>query len=214
MNVELEKNYPLDYSATDAWAVLNNIEAVATCMPGAEITEVVDANNYKGKVNIRLGPVKMEFNGDISVQSIDEDNQQIQLIAEGTDKKGTSSASMNLTANIEAGTASSSALLGDAKVVVNGKLASFGQRMMAQVSDQILEQFADNFRAKIGENASQNTDAVADSDEQPADQPAESSEAIQLESNPTTNTSSNEINGFKFILQTITGLISGLFKRK
>lgn len=214
MNVELEKNFLLDYSATDAWAVLNDIEAVATCMPGAEITEVVDANNYKGKVNIRLGPVKMEFNGDISVQSIDADNQQIQLLAEGTDKKGTSSASMNLTANIEAGTDSTSALLGDAKVVVNGKLASFGQRMMAQVSDQILDQFADNFRAKIGESASQNTDAVADSDEQSAAQPAVADDAIQAESNPTTNASSNEINGFKFILQTITGLISGLFKRK
>jgi len=70
MNVELEKNFPLDYSAQDAWTVLNDIETVATCMPGAEITEVVDANNYKGKVNIKLGPVKMVFNGDISVQSM------------------------------------------------------------------------------------------------------------------------------------------------
>jgi len=250
MNVELQKNFPLDYSATDAWSVLSNIEDVATCMPGAQITEIVDENTYKGKVSIRLGPVKMEFNGDISVQSIDAAKQQIQLVAEGTDKKGTSSASMNLTANIESGTDSNAALIGDAKVVVNGKLASFGQRMMAQVSDQILDQFADKFRAKIAENVaitnsstsdpadltgSETAESTAASDPSESaasseivesttnsetaesaasSQATESTASAQSEPKPSTDSSTNEINGFKFLLQTIIGLIAGLFKRK
>jgi len=130
MNVELNKQFPLDHDGNTAWQLLSDIEAVAGCMPGAEISEVVDENNYKGKVRVKLGP---------------SDAQQIHLLCEGKDNKGTSSASMDLTANIAGNGASASELVGDAKVIVNGKLASFGQRMMAQVSDQILEQFADNF---------------------------------------------------------------------
>jgi len=178
MNVELNKQFPLDHSIDRAWLLLSDIEAVAGCMPGAEISEVVDENNYKGKVRVKLGPVNMAFNGDIAVKAIDVEKKQIHLICEGTDNKGTSSASMDLTANIANHDEHESALLGDAKVVVNGKLASFGQRMMAQVSDQILDQFADNFRTKL---LAQEADAA---------------------------------HGFKFALNAIIGLISGLFKRK
>ncbi len=217
MNVQLDKNFPLEHSAESAWNILRNIETVASCMPGAEITEVVDENNFKGKVKVRLGPVNMEFKGDIKVESIDTDNQQIQLIAEGTDNKGTSSVSMDLTANVEAGTEASSALLGDAKVVVNGKLASFGQRMMAQVSDQILDQFADNFRAKVSEQASASTGS-ADNTSSAAESAAASSSsnaAAQGDAKPVTKpATNNEINGFKFAFQAIVGLITGFFKRK
>jgi len=144
MNVDLNKQFPLDHDGDKAWQLLKDVEAVAGCMPGAEISEVVDENNYKGKVKVKLGPVNMAFNGDIIVKGIDAEARQIQLFCEGQDNKGTSKASMDLTANISDSSDSASELVGDAKVVVNGKLASFGQRMMAQVSDQILEQFAEN----------------------------------------------------------------------
>ena len=240
MNVELEKKFPLQSSSDAAWTLLRDIESVANCMPGAEITEVVDENNFKGKVRVKLGPVQMEFNGDIAVQSIDPDNSQIQLMATGKDKKGTSSVSMDLTANIAPGDDTPSALLGDAKVVVNGKLASFGQRMMAQVSDQILEQFADNFRAKLGtvessdagngesestesENSgpdnigseSAGADAVTASVDSTGSQQAPVVESNATSTSPAKSESgSNEINGFRFALTAIIGLITGLFKRK
>jgi hypothetical protein len=71
---------------------------------------------------------------------------KLQLLAKGADRGG-SSASMNLTATIEAGEAAgTSVLVGDAAVIVNGKFAQFGGRMMVQVSDMLLLQFADNFR--------------------------------------------------------------------
>ncbi len=220
MNVDLEKNFPLQASNETAWALLRDIESVANCMPGAEITEVVDENNFKGKVRVRLGPVQMEFSGDIAVQSVDAEKNQIQLMATGKDKKGTSSVSMDLTASIADGDETPSALLGDAKVVVNGKLASFGQRMMAQVSDQILEQFADNFRGKLDTVESSANSVVAEAASESADAPTAQqvqageslSEAVATASKSTAG--SNEINGFKFALTAIIGFITGLFKRK
>ena len=147
MEVNLEKRYPLEVDAARAWAVLREVRTVAGCMPGAEITEQTDATHYKGTVKVKVGPANAAFGGEIEVRGLDESTRMLQLFAKGADRGG-SSASMDLTATIEAGESpTTSVLVGNAAVIVNGKFAQFGGRMMVQVSDMLLEQFADNFRA-------------------------------------------------------------------
>jgi len=147
MEVKLEKRYPLEVDAARAWQVLRDVRTVAACMPGAEITEQVDATHYKGSVKVKVGPANAAFGGDIEVRALDEATRRVQLFGKGADRGG-SSASMELTATIEPGaTANTSVLVGEAAVIVNGKFAQFGGRMLVQVSDMLLVQFADNFRA-------------------------------------------------------------------
>ena len=147
MEVKLEKRYPLEVDAARAWQVLRDVRTVAGCMPGAEITEQVDATHYKGSVKVKVGPANAAFGGDIEVRALDEATRRVQLFGKGADRGG-SSASMELTATIEPGaTANTSVLVGEAAVIVNGKFAQFGGRMLVQVSDMLLVQFADNFRA-------------------------------------------------------------------
>ena len=146
MEVKLEKRYPIDASVAQVWAVLRDVRAVAGCMPGASITDQIDATHYKGAVKVKVGPAVAAFAGDIEVLALDETAQTVQLLGKGADKSG-STASMNLAARIEPGeTPQQCVLIGDAAVIVNGKFAQFGGRMMVQVSDMILAQFADNFR--------------------------------------------------------------------
>jgi len=147
MEVKLDKRYPLDVEPARAWLVLQDVRAVAGCMPGAAITEQVDDTHYKGTVKVKVGPANAAFGGDIEVLALDPAAMKLQLLGKGADRSG-SSASMNLTAHVEAGdTAATSVLVGEAAVIVNGKFAQFGGRMMSQVSDMLLAQFADNFRA-------------------------------------------------------------------
>lgn len=147
MEVKLEKRYPVDVEPARAWAMLRDVRAVAGCMPGAAITEQVDETHYKGTVKVKVGPANAAFGGDIEVLGLDEAAMRLQLLGKGADRAG-SSASMNLTAHVEPGDiAATSVLVGDAVVIVNGKFAQFGGRMMVQVSDMLLAQFADNFRA-------------------------------------------------------------------
>lgn len=146
MEVKLEKRYPIDASIAQVWAVLRDVRAVAGCMPGATLTDQIDATHFKGAVKVKVGPALAAFAGDIEVLALDEASQTVQLLGKGADKSG-STASMNLKASIEPGaTAGQSVLVGDAAVIVNGKFAQFGGRLMVQVSDMILGQFADNFR--------------------------------------------------------------------
>jgi carbon monoxide dehydrogenase subunit G len=198
MQVTLNKVFPIDGSVNDAWALLNNIEQVASCMPGAAITETIDEHNFKGSVKVKIGPMNVAFNGTIEVQAINADEYQVHLIARGKDSKGSSSASMDLTARVRSGDSGASELTGDADVTVDGKLANFGGRMMTQVADQILDQFADNFRGKLAASASSEAPGQAATTESAA----ESQPAVQ------------EINGLKFAWQALIGFIKSFFTRK
>jgi carbon monoxide dehydrogenase subunit G len=147
MEVKLDKRYPLAVSAEQAWAVLSDVRATAACMPGAQITEQIDETHFKGTVKSKVGPAQLLFNGDIEVLGRDAAAKSLQLLGKGADKAG-SSASMNLAAHLEPGdSAATSVLVGQATVVVSGKLAQFGSRLLVPVSDALLAQFADNFRA-------------------------------------------------------------------
>lgn len=144
MKVEIDKVFPMDAPSSNAWKFLQDIRGVAVCMPGAEITEQVDDSNYKGSVKVKVGPATMAFKGDISVQGIDADKRELKMQGKGTDVKGTSSATMDLTASVRE-TEGKCEVVGVAEVTVTGKMASLGGRMMNQVADQILDQFGANF---------------------------------------------------------------------
>jgi len=147
MEVKLDKRYPLDVDPARAWAILADLKAVAGCMPGAELTEQLSDTSYKGGVKVKVGPAVAQFGGTVDVLEKSEADRKMVLRGKGADKGG-SSASMDLTAVIEADPANPahSVLHGDAAVIVNGKFAQFGGRMMVQVSEMILVQFVENFR--------------------------------------------------------------------
>jgi len=147
MEVKLDKQYPLDVDAARAWALLTDLKATASCMPGAEITEQLSATSYKGGVKVKVGPAVAQFGGTVDVIEALPAERKMVLRGKGADKGG-SSASMDLTAIITADPANAAhcVLNGQAAVIVNGKFAQFGGRMMVQVSDMLLAQFVENFR--------------------------------------------------------------------
>jgi carbon monoxide dehydrogenase subunit G len=145
MEVKLEKRYPLNASVAQAWAVLSDIRATAACMPGATITEQLDDTHFKGTVKSKVGPATMNFGGDIEVLALDPATFSMQMLGKGADRSG-SSASMNLSSQIVAGDSpGTSVLVGNATVIVSGKLAQFGSRLLVPVSEAILGQFAGHF---------------------------------------------------------------------
>jgi carbon monoxide dehydrogenase subunit G len=147
MEVKLDKRYPLDVDPARAWAILEDLKAVASCMPGAELTEQLSETSYKGGVKVKVGPAVAQFGGTVDVLEKSVFDRKMVLRGKGADKGG-SSASMDLMAMIEADPANPAhaVLHGEAAVIVNGKFAQFGGRMMVQVSEMILLQFVENFR--------------------------------------------------------------------
>ncbi len=161
MKVELEKSFPMPGSAEVAWAFLQNIEAVAGCMPGAKITERLDDGRFKGTVTVKVGPATMSFRGEVEVRDIDPASKSLRLLGKGTDSTGTSGAAMDLDARIESAGDGASNLVGKSDVSMSGKAAAFGGRMMNSVADQILKQFAANFAVQVAALSTQRGAAIA-----------------------------------------------------
>jgi len=149
MKVQVDKIYPMPCPPGVAWEFLQNLEAVAACMPGAKITERLDAGRYKGMVTVKVGPATMSFRGEVEMKDVDPAARTLRLLAKGTDSTGSSGASMNLIARIEAAAGGLCTLVGASEVSMSGKAAAFGGRMMNSVADTILKQFADNFAGQV-----------------------------------------------------------------
>lgn len=149
MQVKLEKTITLQATSSEAWQLLRDVSRVAECVPGARVTEQLDETHYKGEVRVKIGPAAATFHGELEVRNLDADKHQLQLLGKGKDVRGTSTASMDLTASLRDISGGHSELHGLSAVTVTGKLASFGGRMLDQVADQILDQFAANFSTRV-----------------------------------------------------------------
>jgi len=205
MKVQLEKTFPLPASADTAWELLRNIEAVAGCMPGASITERVDARHYKGTVAVKFGPASMSFRGELQVIELEPVSRTLHLIGKGTDSTGSSGASMDLTARVEAVDAASSNLLGNSEVSMSGKAAAFGGRMMNTVADQVLKQFADNFAARAKALQAEGTGG-------PKDPP--NADAVARATPTTPPPTSTQLNGLALMWAVIKDWLRSLFMAK
>jgi carbon monoxide dehydrogenase subunit G len=204
MEVTIDKQYPIPASIESCWQVLSNVTDLATCMPGASITEKLDETHYKGSVKVKVGPAAAAFAGDIEVQGIDPALKQIRLLGKGADRGG-SSASMQLTASLLAQSDGTTNLVGKADVIVNGKFAQFGGRMMTSVSDMILQQFADNFSVKSQALGSAHTNTQSDAS------PSELSASV---ASPAAKAPHTELNGLAIAWMLIKDFFKGLVGKK
>jgi carbon monoxide dehydrogenase subunit G len=178
MKVDLEKRFALPGPAEVAWGFLQDVQAVAECMPGAKITEALPGGGFKGTVTVRLGPATMSFRGQVDVRDVDAATRSLRLIGKGTDGTGSSGASMDLAARIEPVSESTSELVGVSSISMSGRAASFGARMMDPVAEQVLRQFAENFAARVAERAAPQAASAAGAE--PTPQPARPAPAREL----------------------------------
>jgi hypothetical protein len=110
----------------------------------------------------------MSFRGEVEMKDVDPAARTLRLLGKGTDSTGSSGASMNLTARIEAVEGGLCTLAGASEVSMSGKAAAFGGRMMNTVADQILKQFADNFAVQVGALQAQRAAPAAAGTDAPA----------------------------------------------
>jgi uncharacterized protein len=200
VEVKVDKRYPIEVDPARAWAVLKDLRSVAVCMPGADLTEEVDPAHFRGKVKLKVGPATADFDGNVAMLEIDDARRQIRLSAKGADKGG-SSAAMDLTALIEATeNPAACVLVGRADVIVNGKFAQFGGRMMGQVSDMVLGQFAGNFAAAA---AALTVPGTAGATAAPVADAAAAQAAL--------SDKNRELNAFAMVWQLVKSWFAGLF---
>src|SRR6476660_360905 len=147
------------------WQFFDNIPQVAACLPGAELTEELGDDKYKGTVAVRMGPVRLQFAGTADITERDEAAKRIVVHAAGADEKGRGQASMMVTATlVKAGRGTKVAVSQDLQL--SGAAAQYGRGMIGDVTAVLMRDFSANMqdrleRSERGESAEQSAAATA-----------------------------------------------------
>jgi carbon monoxide dehydrogenase subunit G len=154
--MDLHHEFTVPVPASDAWRILTDLERLAPCLPGAQLTEI-EGDIFRGQVKVKVGPILAQFKGQASFVSRDDTNFRASLKAEGRDTGGKGNAAATITAQLEAVSATSAKCTVDTQLNISGKVAQFGRGALADVSDKLLLQFVDNLNTLI---SSQPADAA------------------------------------------------------
>jgi len=162
---EFTVHAPVDF----LWSYLLDVERIAPCMPGAELTEVVDDKNWKGKLNAKFGPVSMSFAGSVTVQERDDVAHRIKLTAKGMEAKGKGAANASVTSWLEDGPdADTTTVKMQADITLTGAAAQLSRGLLPEISKKLTQQFADCLQESMAAAQTASTDAADASAAAPA----------------------------------------------
>jgi carbon monoxide dehydrogenase subunit G len=148
--VHIENSFTVDAPADRVFAFLLEVNSVLGCVPGAELSEIVDADTFRGRVRIRVGPISVAYQGTGHIVSRDDDARTAVLEAEGREAGGSGSARAAITVRVaDSGGAAEVTMLSDFTVV--GRAAQFGTGIIEEVSRSLLAQMARCIAARLTE---------------------------------------------------------------
>jgi uncharacterized protein len=146
--MQIENSFAVKAAPDHVYEFLLDVNNVVSCVPGAELSEVVDPNTFKGKVRIKVGPVTVSYNGTARITSRDAGTRTATLEAEGRETTGSGSAqATTVMAVAPDGESSTVTLTTDFTVV--GRVAQFGRGIMEDVSRHLVGQAAECIQSKL-----------------------------------------------------------------
>ena len=146
--MDLNHEFIVNVPVNDAWVILTDLERIAPCLPGAQLTEV-EGDTYRGQVKVKVGPIVAQFKGQASFVTRDDAAHTASLKGEGRDTTGKGTASAIITARLTSVTPTSTKCTVVTDLTISGKVAQFGRGALADVSDKLLAQFAENLNQLI-----------------------------------------------------------------
>ena len=168
--MELTNDFTVNAPIDTAWDTLTDVERIAPCLPGAQLTEI-EGDTYRGLVKVKVGPITAQFKGQASFVEKDTVQHRAVLKAEGRDTGGKGNASALITAQLESIASDVTKVTVATDLTITGKVAQFGRGALADVSEKLLKQFVTNLESTVLTNGAAAPAAAAAAE--PADAAAE-----------------------------------------
>ena len=148
--MQIENEFMVAAPLDQLWAYLLDVERIAPCMPGAELTETVDERTWKGKVNMKLGPVSLAFAGTVAMEERHDEEHRVVLHARGMEQKGKGAANAKVTSWLEPGDGETAVKM-IADIQLTGAVAQLSRGLLPEVSRKLTAQFAECLRTSMVE---------------------------------------------------------------
>ena len=166
----IEDSFTVKTPVDRMWAVLHDVEQLAPCLPGAELTEVVDEKTWKGKVHVKFGPVQMSFAGTVVMDERDDEAHRARLSAKGTEQRGKGAATAKVESWLEPAGDEGTTVHIKSDITISGAAAQLSRGLLPEVSKLLTKQFAECLEAKL--LADVPSEAASEHTAEPADGPA------------------------------------------
>jgi uncharacterized protein len=159
--VELNNEFRVAVPAATTWQVLTDVERVAPCIPGAQLLSV-DGDDFTGAVKVKVGPITVSYKGEASFQEKDQAAQRVVIKASGKETRGSGNAAALVTAQVKDEGPAGSLVSITTDLTISGKAAQFGRGVLADVSTNLIGQFARNLETELlGGSAPAGTSSAA-----------------------------------------------------
>lgn len=157
--MELNNEFRVAVPAAKVWDVFTDVERVAPCLPGATLLSV-EGDTFHGAVKVKVGPITVSYKGVATYKEKDAAGQRIVLRAEGKETRGNGTAAATVTAQLKDEGGSTHVDI-TTDLAISGKAAQFGRGVLADVSGNLIAQFARSLEAELlgGATASSATHA-------------------------------------------------------
>ena len=149
MAVTSEQTFQVQAPIARVWALLSDPRKVATCVPGAQITEQVDDKTYRGSISVKVGPSVTDYKGEVQIVRLDAQNYEMEILGKGQDVRGRGSASMKMTGKLRTLPSGGTEVISVSEVNVVGILAQMGARVINEVSNIMFQEFTRNFQERL-----------------------------------------------------------------
>ncbi len=147
--MKIENEFTVATPVDDLWAFLLDVERIAPCMPGAEHTETIDEQHWKGKLNMKFGPVALSFAGTVQMTERDDQAHRAVLAAKGMEAKGKGAANATVTSWLEPADDGQTTVKMVADLTLTGAAAQLSRGLLPEISRKLTQQFADCLEATM-----------------------------------------------------------------
>lgn len=155
MAIPIDLQFEIDAPIGLAWAYFRDPPRVAPCLPGAELTRVVDDKTYEGKARVRVGPVAAQYAGTLIIERMDSIAHVGEMVAHGDQQGATGRAEARIRYQLRPLAEARTEIILHAEVSIAGRLAQLGGGMIQAVARQLFRKFAECAEREILSTASQ-----------------------------------------------------------
>ena len=149
MPLTLTNSFSVAAPPDDVFALLLDVERVASCLPGAVVQPGDDPRSFRGAMKVKLGPLAVSYQGTVDLVEVDEDARMAVLRAVARERHGQGTAAATIRNSVEA-EGTGTRVTSQTELDVTGRQAQFGRGIMQDVADRMLGQFADRMQALLG----------------------------------------------------------------
>jgi carbon monoxide dehydrogenase subunit G len=140
--VKLEHAFGVDAALETVWPLILDLERVAPCLPGAESVERVDGRTYSVAVVVALGPMKLNYRGEVAIAEVDDAEHRAVMEAHATETRGQGTARATITTTlVPEGSGTRAEVVTD--LHLTGRVAQMGHGIVVDVSKRLLGEFAE-----------------------------------------------------------------------